>query len=322
MKTAYQNHRRNNNIHERKTTHKNLLIIFLGLVIGPTTLTSLTSCNKEKDIFDATGTFEATEVTISSEVSGKILQLDIDEGDSVMAGQRIGTIDGTQLILRKKQLVNNIRAIQSRNPNVQKQIAVLEQQISTQLQEKERVQRLFDANAATGKQLDDITANIALLSKQLEAQKSALNVTTNSITQDVATLEAQVEQIEDQITKCQIVNPLTGTVLVKYAQKHELATPGKPLYKLADLSEMTLRAYITSDQLSKIKLGQPVKVYTDYGDNTREYPGTLSWISAKSEFTPKNIHTKNERANLVYAIKIKVINDGFLKIGMYGQLIF
>ncbi|MDD4430810.1 MAG: efflux RND transporter periplasmic adaptor subunit [Bacteroidales bacterium] len=280
-----------------------------------------TSCKRGNEAYDATGTFEATEVTISAEVNGKILQMEINEGDTVMAGQSIGAIDSIQLVLRKKQLVNNIRAIQSRRPQVQKQIAVLEQQISTQLKEKERLQRLFDSNAATGKQLDDINAGISLLSKQLEAQKSSLSITTNSITQDVATLETQIEQIEDQIKKCQITNPIKGTILTKYTHAHELATPGKPLYKIADLSVMVLRAYITSEQLSKVKLGQTVKVFTDYGDKSREYEGRVSWISPKSEFTPKNIHTPDERANLVYATKIEVNNDGFLKIGMYGQVV-
>lgn len=280
----------------------------------------LLSCNHKNGLYDASGTFEAIEIVVSSEVSGKVLSLDIREGEILQADQLVGSIDSTQLHLQKKQLASNIRAIESRKPQIKTQIAVTEQQISSQKIEKNRVEKLLEANAANRKQLDDLNAHIALLEKQLEAQKSSLLTTTQGITQDVETIEIQIEQLDDQLKKCQIINPLTGTVLAKYTEAMELATPGKALYKIADLDKMVLRAYITSGQLTQLKMGQQVKVFADFGEERREYEGIVSWISDKSEFTPKTIQTKDERANLVYAVKIAVQNDGYLKIGMYGQI--
>ena len=280
-----------------------------------------TACHNE-ETFDATGTFEATEIVVSSEASGKILAFAINDGQEISEKQEIGYIDSTQLYLRKKQLLNNIRAIESRRPDIQKQIAVLEQQITSQKFEKQRVENLLQANAANKKQMDDITAHIALLEKQLEAQKSSLEITSTGINEDVATLAIQIEQLDDQLNKCRIVNPMTGTVLAKYVEAGELAMQGKALYKIADVQNMFLRAYITSEQLSQVKLGQEVTVLADFGDTTRQYTGNITWISSKSEFTPKTVQTKDERANLVYAIKIALKNDGYLKIGMYGQVNF
>lgn len=279
-----------------------------------------TSCSKKDGQYDASGTFEATEVMVSSEVAGRILAFDIREGQVLIANQQVGYIDSLQLSLRKKQLESSIKAVASRRPEVQTQIAVIQQQIATAKTEKQRVENLVAANAANQKQLDDINASIALLEKQLAAQQSTLTSSSQGISDEISTLQVQIEQIEDQLSKSRIINPIDGTVLVKYSEVNELAAPGKPLYKVADMENMIFRAYITSDQLTKVKLGQTLKIYADFGEDRREYDGVVEWISSKSEFTPKTIQTKDERANLVYAIKLAVKNDDYLKIGMYGEL--
>lgn len=301
------------------STHCQLSIISCQLILA--SLFILSSCGNKNGDYDASGTFEATEIVVSSEANGKILAFNVEEGQVLQANEQVGFIDSLQLFLRKKQLETNIKAVKSRRPETQKQIAAIEQQIVTQKNEKQRIERLLKANAANQKQLDDINAQIAYLEKQLEAQKSNLNITSNSINEDAATLQVQIEQLNDQLKKCQIINPIKGTVLVKYAEKNEVTAQGKALYKIADTDNMILRAYITADQLTKVKLGQTVEVYADYGtDDNKEYSGTISWISDKAEFTPKTIQTRNERANLVYAVKIAVKNDGMLKIGMYGEI--
>lgn len=278
------------------------------------------SCTNNTEQYDASGTFEATEIMVSSEASGKILQFDVQEGQALKVNQNVGFVDSTQLYLKKQQLLASMNALQSRRPEVSKQIAALQQQIATAKTEKTRIENLVKANAANQKMLDDIVAQIAILEKQLAAQKSSLDISNRGISDDLATMEIQVAQLDDQLKKCRIASPINGTLLAKYAEVGELAMPGKALFKVADLQNMILRAYITSDQLTQLKIGQAVKVFADFGDETREYSGTISWISGKAEFTPKTIQTKNERANLVYAVKIAVKNDGYLKIGMYGQV--
>ncbi len=281
----------------------------------------LQSCGSSKKHSDASGTFEATEVIVSAEATGKILAFDIQEGQTLEANQNIGYIDSLQLYLKKKQLLTNVKSAESRRPDIRKQIAALEEQIKTAQNEKKRFEKLVKANAANQKQLDDINAQIAVLEKQLIAQQSTLTNTTTGISEDVSGVELQVEQLNDQLKKCVIMNPIKGTVLVKYAEQNEMTMQGKALYKIADTENMLLRAYITSTQLNKLKIGQTVKVLSDFGENdTKEYKGTIVWISSKAEFTPKTIQTKDERANLVYAVKIAVKNDGLLKIGMYGEL--
>jgi HlyD family secretion protein len=257
---------------------------------------------------------------VSSEASGKILHFVAQEGELLQPGNEIVLIDTLQLFLKKQQLLASINALQSRRPEVNKQIAALQQQIATAKSEKQRAENLVKANAANQKMLDDINAQIVVLEKQLAAQKSTLDISNRGISEDVATMEIQVAQLDDQLLKCHIATPINGTLLVKYAQVGELAMPGKVLFKVADMESMILRAYITSDQLTQLKIGQTVKVFADFGEGTREYTGTVSWVSGKAEFTPKTIQTKNERANLVYAVKIAVKNDGYLKIGMYGQV--
>jgi HlyD family secretion protein len=303
-----------------KTTNiKMRYIILLGIAL----LAGFTSCKKSDSDYDAAGTFEATEVTVSSEGSGKLLAFDVEEGQVLQANQQVGAIDSVQLYLRKQQLKASSKSIQVRRPDVQTQIAAIQQQIATAKTDKNRIVNLLKGNAATQKQLDDINGQISVLEKQLEAQKTTLVTTNQGMTEDTQGLKIQIEQIEDQLNKCRIISPITGTVLVKYAEKGELTMPGKALFKIADTDNMILRAYITSNQLSQLKIGQKVKVSSDFGaDKMKEYSGTVAWVSNKAEFTPKTIETRDERANLVYAVKINVKNDGTLKIGMYGNVEF
>lgn len=288
-----------------------------------TALLSLAACNRGDGDFDATGTFEATEILVSSEANGKIMELNIEEGDRLDAGALIGYVDSTQLYLKKMQLSAGLRSVDIRKPDIRKQIAALEQQIATARTEQQRMENLVKAKAGNQKQVDDIVNNIKYLQKQLDAQYSTLNKTTGGADAEAEGILYQIMQLDDQLQKSRIVNPQAGTVLVKYAEPGEVTAAGKPLYKIADTDLLYLRAYITSDQLSTLKQGQTVRVFADYGENDRrEYPGTITWISDKSEFTPKGIQTKDERANLVYAIKIAVKNDGYLKIGQYGDTVF
>ena len=310
-----------------KTTHLNLSKLFCTvrkyafLSIGIPTL--LISCGGSKDDYDAQGTFESTEVIVSAEGTGNILSFNVQEGQILTAHEVVGTIDSVQLYLRRKQLMSTLKSMQVRRPDVQIQIAAIEQQITTAKTERKRVENLLKANAATQKQLDDINAQIAVLEKQLDAQKTTLVTTNQGISDDSEGIKLQIAQIEDQLKKCRITSPITGTVLTKYAEMGELSAPGKALFKIADTNNMILRAYVTNDQLSKLKIGQKVKVFCDSGkSDMKEYEGTLAWISDKSEFTPKTIQTRDERANLVYAVKINVKNDGLLKIGMYGSVKF
>lgn len=283
----------------------------------------LNSCVSKNDNFDATGAFEATEVLVSSEATGKILWFDIQEGDRLNAGKEVGCVDSVQLFYKKEQLRAGLRAVDIAKPDIRKQIAALEQQITTAESERQRMDNLVKAKAGNQKQLDDIVNQINYLRKQLDAQQSSLNKTFGRADAEAEGLVFQVMQLDDQIAKCRLTNPLTGTVLVKYAEAGEVTAAGKPLYKIADTDILFLRAYITADQLSQVKTGQTVSVHSDFGDDEqREYSGTVTWVSDKSEFTPKGIQTKNERANLVYAIKIAVKNDGYLKIGQYGEVKF
>lgn len=286
-------------------------------------LLSLAACNRGDNNFDATGTFEATEILVSSEANGKIMELNIEEGDRLEAGVVVGYVDSMQLYLKKMQLSAGLRSVDIRKPDVRKQIAALEQQIATARTEQQRMENLVKAKAGNQKQVDDIVNNIKYLQKQLDAQYSTLNKTTDGADAEAEGILYQIMQLDDQLQKSRITNPQAGTVLVKYAEPGEVTAAGKPLYKIADTDLLYLRAYITADQLSTLKQGQTVRVFADYGaDDRREYPGTITWISDKSEFTPKGIQTKDERANLVYAIKIAVKNDGFLKIGQYGETLF
>ena len=283
----------------------------------------LFSCSNGDGDFDATGTFESEEIIVSSEAIGKLVMFQVDEGMQLKQNQIVGVVDTTQLHLKKKQLLSSITAVLSKQPDINAQLAALQKQIETTEVEKKRIENLVKLDAATTKQLDDVNSQLEVLNKQYTATKSSLTITKQGLQSETLPLIAQIEQIEDQIKKSYINNPIDGTVLTRYAKLGEITSNGKALYKIADLSEMTLRAYVDGDQLGQIKLGQKVKVYVDSGEGEQnEMSGEIYWVSSKAEFTPKTIQTKDERANLVYAIKVKVINDGYLKIGMYGEVKF
>lgn len=283
----------------------------------------VTSCGNKKGKSDASGTFEASEVVVSAQAAGQILQFDIAEGQTLEANQSAGYIDTLQLHLKKEQLQASMKAVNSRTYNVAVQIASLKQQIAKQQTELSRFQKLQQANATTQKQVDDIQSSIDVLQKQLAAQTDALQNGNSSLSSEIAALQIQVEQVEDLIAKSLITAPVSGTVLSKYAEKGELAAQGKPLFKMANLDDLYLRAYIVAEQLTQLKLNQEVSVFADFGrKELNEYKGEITWISDKAEFTPRTILTKNERANQVYAVKIAVKNDGYLKIGMYGEVRF
>lgn len=279
----------------------------------------LVACSSGTPEYDATGTFEATDVVVSAEASGKILGLDVEEGTVLKAGQEAGIIDTVQLYLKKLQLEAGVKSVEGQRPDILKQVAATKEQIVQAQRERDRVANLLRVGAANQKQLDDAESLLKVLRKQLAAQNSTLQNSDQSLTWQSSSVGIQVAQVEDQLKKCHIVAPLTGTVLAKYAEAGELAAPGTPLFKMADMEQIYLRAYVTSEQLSEVKLGRKVTVYADYGKDVRTaYPGVVTWISDSSEFTPKTILTKDERANLVYAVKVVVKNDGMLKIGMYG----
>lgn len=284
-------------------------------------MVSLVACEGGSGDYDASGVFETTEVTVSARGTGEIMRFDIEEGYQVEAGQAVGYIDTIQLHLRKEELLGNLMATDSRRYNVSRQIASLRQEIATQKREQRRYENLVREKAANQKQLDDINAGLAVLEKRLAAQVETLENSNRSVSGEVLMLEARIAQIEDQIAKCVITSPVRGTVLSKYAEQGELAAQGRSLFKVGDLSDMYLRVYITAPQLTTLKIGQQVKVYADEGeDDRRVYAGRVSWIADKAEFTPKTIQTRDERANLVYAVKIAVRNDGFIKKGMYGEM--
>ena len=279
-----------------------------------------TACQQEVE-YDAQGTFEATEVTVSAENNGKILHFDVNEGDSLQAGIVVATIDSIQIYQQRKQLIAQQAALLSSRPDREKQVATIRQQIATSKRELQRIESLLSDGAATSKQRDDIQAQINVLENQLSATLSTLDKNTSTINSNAAALEAQIAALDDLLSKCKIVSPINGTVLVKYTQAGELATIGKPLMKVADLSQIYLRAYFTSDQLAHLNIGDKVTVTAYFGADQRfDYKGRVAWISSESEFTPKTIQTKDTRANLVYAVKIAVKNDGRLKLGLTGEV--
>jgi HlyD family secretion protein len=282
----------------------------------------LASCTQQT-AYDASGSFEADEIIISSEATGTIQAFNLVEGQDIPAGAILGYIDTTQLYLKKSQLEMQKQAVVSRKPNINTQMAALEEQLKTAEVEKKRLTNLLTGEAATQKQLDDVNATINVLKQQIAAQRLNLENNSEGIESEAAAIDLQIKQINDQIKKSILVNPVKGTVLAKYANANEMTTTGKALYKIADLSVVSLRAYISGDQLMQLKLNQSVTVRTDDGKGGfKEAQGKVTWINDKAEFTPKTIQTKNERANMVYAIKVKLVNDGSYKIGMYGELKF
>lgn len=278
------------------------------------------SCHSKPD-YDATGIFEATTVTVSAETNGKILSFDISEGDSVKAGQRVAIIDTTLLVLQYKQLQSRQSSTESSSPDIAAQAASLRSQIAHQQNECDRLARLLADGAATQKQSDDADATLRTLRAQLDGLLSTLGKNRSSISDNAVALQYQKEQIGEQIQKSRISAPITGTVLAKYAEAGEYASPGRPLFKVADLNDIYLRSYFTANQLADLKIGQKVTVIADFGGEEQfEYPGRITWIAQESEFTPKSIQTNDTRANLVYAVKIAVKNDGRLKLGQYGEV--
>lgn len=295
----------------------------------------LIGCNGNGKKFDASGTFEAEETIVSSEMSGKILSLNVEEGAVLIKDSIIGLVDATNVSLQQEQVEASIRALNEKTADagpqiqlLQNQLAVQQSQVNNLLHEKTRIENLLKADAATGKQLDDINSQIDVARKQMNVTRQQIAVQKNniatqnrSILSEADPLKKRIAQLKDQAGRANIINPVTGTVITKYAETGEVTSAGKALYKIADLSSLNLRAYITGVQLGQVKLNQPVKVMIDDGAKKyKEYTGIITWVSDKAEFTPKTIQTKEERANLVYAIKVKVKNDGYLKIGMYGEV--
>lgn len=280
----------------------------------------LAGCKSEAD-YDATGIFETTTVIVSTETSGRVITVDITEGDSVTAGAEIALVDTTLFALQRQQLNFQRQSATSNSPDISAQIASLQTEIAHQQQESERYKRLLADGATTAKQVDDINARLNVLRNQLRALQSTLTKNSSAITDNAQAISYQIAQIEEQIAKCKIHSPLTGVVLEKYLEPGEYATPGRPVCKIGDLENIYLRAYFTAEQLADIELGREVTVIADFGgDEQFSYPGKIIWIAEESEFTPKSIQTRNSRANLVYATKIAVKNDGRLKLGQYGEV--
>ena len=283
----------------------------------------MAACGENEKEYDATGTFEATETTVFAEQSGALLSFDVNEGDNIEADKEVGLIDTTQTWLKIQQLNATKEVYQSQKPDMERQIAATRQQLVKAQQDEQRYKELEADGAAPSKMLDDASNQVKGLQKQLDAQISLLSTNTRALDKQTAAADVQVSQLRDMLRKCHIVTPTKGNVLEKYVERGEFVNTGKPLLKIADTEAMHLRAYVTPSQLQNIKLGQNVKVFADYGDNQRkEYEGTISWISSRSEFTPKTILTDDERDDLVYAIKVAIHNDGFVKIGMYGEVKF
>lgn len=280
------------------------------------------ACQSQTE-YNATGTFESTEIIVSAENSGKLFYLNAEEGMWFTSGTEVGLIDTVQPYLRKLQLEANMQSVNSQRPDIQKQIAAIQEQIATSRREQKRTQNLLKANAANQKELDDWSAQIAVLQSQLEAQTSSLENNTASLTAQGKSIAVQIAQAEDNLRKRHIITPIDGTILAKYAEPGEFVSAGKPLFKIADMKHLFLRAYVTSSQLADITLGDAVTVFADFGDDIKfEYEGKITWIADEAEFTPKTILTDDERANQVYAVKIAVLNDGKIKLGMYGEVRF
>ena len=283
----------------------------------------LVACSNSDKEYDATGTFEATEVMVAAEQSGALMAFEVNEGDEIALGQEVGLIDTTQIWLKIQQAGATKAVYQSQKPDMEAQIAATRQQLAKAKQDQQRYKELVADGAAPSKMLDDATNQVAVLQKQLDAQISSLSTNTNALNKQMAATDVQVSQLLDQLRKCHIAAPIKGTVLEKYVENGEFVATGKPLFKMADTQQMFMRAYVTSAQLKNIKVGQKAKVFADYGDGQKkEYDGTVSWISSRSEFTPKTILTDDERADLVYALKVAIKNDGYVKIGMYGEVVF
>ena len=285
------------------------------------TTVALLSCSNNEKEYDATGAFEATETIVYAEQTGQLVELRAEEGGEISAGEEFALIDTTAIELQIRQLLANKKVFASQKPDAQKQIAATRQQLVKAKAEQKRYSELVADGAAPRKMLEDAQNQVSVIHKQLDAQLSSLTTTNRSLDSQMDAVDAQVASLRDQLRKCHITTPVSGTVIEKYVERGELVMTGKPLVKIADINTMYLRAYLTSAQVKDIKIGQTVTVMTDYGNASRkQYKGIVTWISSKSEFTPKTILTDDERADLVYAVKIAVKNDGLIKLGMYGEV--
>ena len=283
----------------------------------------LNACGRKERQYDATGVFEATETTVYAEQTGALLTFNVEEGDTVGRNREVGLIDTTQLWLKMKQAEAMKSVYQSQKPEQEKQIAVTRQQLAKAKQDQQRYKELVADGAAPAKMLDDANSQVEVLQRQLDAQLSSLRVNTNALDKQMDATDVQAEQLRDQIRKCHILVPAKGTVIEKYVERGEFVSAGKPLFKMADTENMFIRAYVTSAQLENIKTGQKATVFADYGNGgKKEYEGRVTWISSRSEFTPKTILTDDERADLVYAVKVAIKGDGYVKMGMYGEVLF
>jgi HlyD family secretion protein len=283
----------------------------------------IVACGGSGPGYDATGTFEATEIIVSSEVTGRILMLEAGEGERLEAGVTVGLVDTVQLFLKRRQLEATLVAIASRRADIPEQVAATRQQLATARAERDRFRSLVERDAASRKQVDDIDAQVAVLERQLAAQTTTLEERNRGVAAEFAAVEAQVAQLDDQLLRCRVASPVAGTVLVKYAEAGEVVSAGKPLFKVADMDHVFLRAYVTADRLSRVRLGQEARVFAeDDAGGHRVYTGRVTWIADKAEFTPKSVQTRDERANQVYAVKIAARNDGWIRVGMYGEVIF
>lgn len=283
----------------------------------------LNACGRKERQYDATGVFEATETTVYAEQTGALLTFNVEEGDTVGQNMEVGLIDTTQLWLKMKQAEAMKSVYQSQKPEQEKQIAVTRQQLAKAKQDQQRYKELVADGAAPAKMLDDANSQVEVLQRQLDAQLSSLRVNTNALDKQMDATDVQAEQLRDQIRKCHILVPAKGTVIEKYVERGEFVSAGKPLFKMADTENMFIRAYVTSAQLENIKTGQKATVFADYGNGgKKEYEGRVTWISSRSEFTPKTILTDDERADLVYAVKVAIKGDGYVKMGMYGEVLF
>ncbi|MDO4931697.1 MAG: HlyD family efflux transporter periplasmic adaptor subunit [Prevotellaceae bacterium] len=282
----------------------------------------MSSCGDGGHEFDATGVFESTEITVSAEQNGRIMSFSPVEGDVVRAGEQVALIDTVQLYLNARRIGAAKLVYASQRPETEKQIAATREQLAKARQDYDRFRKLVADGAANRKTADDAQSQVRVLERQLSAQLSQLNNSTNSLNAQMSTADIERMSVADMLRKCHVVSPITGTILEKYAEAGEFAITGKPLFKIADTGRMYLRAYVTSRQLKDVRIGQKARVFADYGDGQRrEYAGRVTWIASKAEFTPKTILTDDERADLVYAVKIEVRNDGYVKIGMYGEVI-
>lgn len=286
----------------------------MGLIVVSSSL--LFSCKNNDDKADGYGNFEATEITISAENNGKLLQFCIVEGQTLLKGDQVGFIDTIPLNFKKEQLQISKSIILAKSKGVLSQIKVLNAQLQTVKKDKIRIQNLIKDKAATSKQLDDVSGQINVIEQQINSIESQNAPVVN----ELKNVDVQLRQVEDLVLKSKIVNPIKGTVLVKYMEENEIAAYGKPLYKIADLNNLALRVYISENQISQLKIGQTVTIKIDAKNSMKSYKGTVSWISSEAEFTPKIIQTKEERVALVYAVKVNVKNDGSLKIGMPAEM--